>query len=305
MAQGKWWDSSKIRSYQQVAEYYKTCRSPAKGKPLRSWGRIFKTEDGNFSFHAVGYNENTQIGILTPDDVFTFTLAPHVARNTCAITLAQSLYRAIPIMWQRAGIAKYRVQHTSKLPMRNDRLQELVDWSYMRKVAPLYFQGMQFNLKTGECVNAKPDVITKINEDKRKEWLTSLRRFKLTVKTMAKIGAFDKAVKDAHSSKTYRGQVPEWSDPSWLNLLYESIRDNTCPQRLVLGIASQGIHTNYWRSKDMSVYEVILSGLEYICTTYSMDLRRKFGVFNEMSELPIQDEVSGNQMGQPEQAVMS
>jgi hypothetical protein len=304
MVQGKWWDSSKLRSYQQVAEYYKTCRNPAKGKPLRSWARIFKTEDGNFSIHAMGYNESTEIGVLTPDDVFTFTLAPHVARNTCAVTLAQSLYKAIPIMWQRVGIAKYRVQHTGKTPVRNDRGQQWIDWGYMRKGAPEYFQGMQFNLKTGECVNAKPDVITKINDAKRKEWLISLRMFKLTVKTMAKVGAFDKVVKDAHSSKTYRTHIPEWSDPSWLNLLYEGIRDNSCPPQLTLGLASQGIHTNYWRSKDMSVYEIVLSGLEYTCTTYSMDLRKKFGVFNEMSELPIEDEVSGDEVGQHKQAVM-
>lgn len=294
MGRGKWWDTAKLRSYQQVAEYYKTCRSPAKGKPLRSWGRIFKTEDGNFSFHVMGYNETTEIGVLTPDDVFTFTLAPHVARNTCAVTLAQSLYKAIPCMWQRVGIAKYRVQHTSKIPTREDNW---IDWGYMRKAAPEYFQGMQFNLKTGECINLKPDVITKINDVKRKEWLTSLRKFKITVKAMAKVGAFDKVVKDAHSSKTYRGQVPEWSDPRWLNLLYESIRDNTCPLQLTLGIAAQGIHTNYWRSNDMSVYQIILSGLEYTCTTYSMDLRKKFGVFNEVSELPTENEMSGNQMG--------
>jgi hypothetical protein len=295
MTNGKWWDSAKLRSYQQVEHYYKSCRDPKKGKPLRSWGRIFKTEEGNFSICAMGYNESTEIGVLTPDDVFTFTLAPHVARNTCAVTLAQSLYKAIPFMWQRVGIAKYRVQHTSKIACREEEIK-WIDWAYMRKAAPEYFQGMQFNLKTGECTNSRPDVITRINADKRKEWLAALRKFKLTVKTMAKIGAFDAVVSKAKNNRAYRN-VPDWSSPDWLNLLYEGIRDTTCTEQLSLGIASQGVHAHYWR-KEVDPYTIAVSGLEYVCATYSMDLRKKFGVFNEVSELPIEDEVSGNQMGQ-------
>lgn len=297
-----WWDKAVIRSYADTEAHFKTCRSPAKGKPLRSWARIFRNEDGSFSFRAMGYNGDAgqEIGVLTADDVFTFTMRPHIARNTCAVTLAQSLYKAIPIMWQRVGIAKYRVHYTGNIPKTD---KGWVDWKYMRKDAPEYFEGIKFNLKTGELVNAMPNVIVKVNDAKRKEWLTSLRKFKLTVKTMAKIGVFDTIVKEAQSSKAYR-QIPEWSDPSWLTLLYESIRDNTCPPKLAFAIASQGIHTHYWR-KDTNHFTIVVSGLEYACSTYSMDLRKMFGVFNEVSELPIEDEVPGNQMGQPKQAVMS
>lgn len=274
-----WWSMAQLVTYEEVAKYYKGCRNQLKGKPFRSWGRIFLDTDGSYRFT----HENVDIGKLTSDNVFTFLMDDKQARS-CSVTLSQSLYRGLPFMWQRARKGKYRVEHTGRVKLKssNDPRVAWLDWDYLRKEAPEYFKGMQFNLLTGECINRRPDMVTTIDEDRRKEWLRALRKFKYTIKTMAKLGAFDKAIAKAKAGSAGRMIVPDWTGDSALDHLYIAIRDNKCDGELVEALAQHGNYISYWRSSQSS-YQIILNSLENVCNTYSIDLRRKFGVFKEES----------------------
>ena len=59
------------------------------------------------------------------------------------------------------------------------------------KESPAYFQGLKFNIKTGECLNRRPDdkFIEKPNE--RKIWRQALSKFKRGIRARAKVRAFD------------------------------------------------------------------------------------------------------------------
>jgi len=271
-----WWNDAELKNYNEVAVYYKGCRNPLKGKPFRSWGRIFLEHDGSFRFSL----DNKDIGVLTPDNVFTFTMDNKTARS-CSVTLSQSLYRALPFMWNRMSKGRYRVIHTDKC-RKHETQPSWLDWQHVKKESPEYFEGIQFNLLTGECLNRRPDVLTRIDADKRISWLRSLRKFKNTIKTMAKLGAFDKAVAKGRSVNLNTIKIPDWAEEEALNKLYEGIRDNKCDTELMEALALYGIYTTYWL-KDRTPYQIILTSIESICTSHSIDLRRKFGVFIEES----------------------
>jgi len=161
-----WWNTCQLRTYDDFLKYYMTARTKDKGKPLRSWARIFLVGDTlEFRFGSFKFGE------LTPDNIFTFVATPHAVRNNAAVTFASSLYKAIPIMWQRVGTARYRICHTSKVATSSsyneyyNTQQTSMEWAYMRTSAPEYFAGIQFNMLTGECVNRQADLTSNINKD--------------------------------------------------------------------------------------------------------------------------------------------
>lgn len=281
-----WYNNCPLRTYQDFKAFFMTARNKSKGKPLRSWARLYM--NGETIEVYFGDARGLKFAEITPDNVFTFTCSPHVARQLAAVTFSSSMYKAVPFMWQRVGMARYRVEHTSNLPSKTTynnyykQNQTHVDWGYMRTSAPEFFAGMKFNLLTGECLNKQPELSDTVNTEKRKVWLSSLRKFKFGIKARLRIGAFDPILK---SLDTSRKQVPDWADPKWLNLLHDSIRDNQHPMELLQGIAANAMFDRWYYHRGNIKPADVLKAVDEICTTHSIDLRKRFGVFDEVSQL--------------------
>lgn len=285
-----WWDKAGIRNYEAAKVFFLSCRNKAKGKPLRAWARLYMEGD-TVVFYFGQQTGGMEFARLTPDNIFTFTSEPHHIRAICANTFASSLYGAVPFMWQRVGIARYRVEHTSMIPKlpSHDLVRKTIDWGYMRASAPEYFKGIQFNMLTGECINKRPDVNETVNHSNRKAWLSALRKFKYGIKARARVGTFAPLVEV--ENKVAHRNMPDWSDPVWLNLLYTSIKDNQYPMELLRGFVGHAVHAD-WHSHHGNVSpDHVIKAVDSVCNTYSLDLRKKFGVFDEMSTVQEADEL--------------
>jgi hypothetical protein len=289
-----WWHKAQLFSYAEALALFKKAKKPSEGKPFRSWARLYMRGENIHLYY--GNNTGVEIGYFSPDDKFTFTSTPHLIRNTCAHTLAASLYAAIPFMWQRVGLGRYRVEHTAKIPVKkkDDVDRPWVEWSHMRTNAPEYFEGIQFDLATGECTNRKPDVLANVNTDARKQWLSSLRKFKYGIKARARISTFDNMIEQA--KRDGNRSIPDWSADTWLDMLYTSIKNNEYPIELLRGISAYAVWHGHWYKPANITSADIPVAVQEICNTYSINLRKRFGVFDEVSEVQKDNEVSRHKM---------
>jgi hypothetical protein len=297
MVTKNWWQKAQVRTYDEALAFFKTAKNPSKGKPFRSWGRLFMKGE-NIHVH-VGDTHGLDIGHFSPDNKFTFTVSPHDVRSICAQTMASSLYRGVPFMWQRVGVARYRVDHVCAIPTTtcvDGNLERVyMEWSYMRTHAAEYFAGIQFDLNTGKCLNRKPDLATTANAKERKVWLSSLRKFKYGIKARCRVGVFEPIAKEL--GKDHAKQIPDWSHSTWQDLLYTSIKQTEFPIELIRGITAHAIHNRSWyKRNDPFANEDIIEAVNDICTTYSIDLRKRFGVFDEVSQVQKDNEVSRHEV---------
>jgi hypothetical protein len=282
-----WWDKCVLRTYDDFNAHFNTARNKEKGKPLKSWARIYKTGDTlEFCF---GDRNGLKFGELTPDNIFTFIATPHAARNTAAVTFSSSLYKAVPFMWQRTGMARYRVSHTSAIP--EDTERGYMVWTYMRQDAPEYFEGMQFNMLTGECINKRADFNAVVNTANRKIWLSSLRKFKYGIKARARIGSFEKLIEAQKVLPRNNQSCPDWSNSDWQELLHNSIKNTEFPMELINGFVAHAVHDRWYYHRGNVKAADILTTVDEVCNTYSVELRRKFGVFDAVSEMRKENEV--------------
>lgn len=75
----------------------------------------------------------------------------------------------------------------------------------------------------------------------------------------------------------------------WQDLLYTSIKDSECSTELLKGFI-KSVSRGYWRNS-VTVND-ITKEVDNLCKTYSIDLRKRFGVFNEVSDMQEAHEVS-------------
>jgi hypothetical protein len=287
-----WWMKAQVRTYDDALALVKTAKNPTKGKPFRSWGRLYM-RDANIHLYC-GNEQGVEIGYFSPDNKFTFTSTPHTIRSMCAHTLAASLYSAIPFMWQRVGVGRYRVEHVCHIPVKDRGKSPHVRWEHMRSDAPEYFEGIQFDLNTGKCTNRRSDILSSINTDSRKQWLSALRKFKYGIRARARVRVFDDMLEQ--SKKDGSRRVPDWSNTIWLNLLYTSIKNNEYPIELLRGVAAHATWRGHWYKPNAITSADVPPVVDEICNTYSIDLRKLFGVFDEVSEVQAGNEVSRHEM---------
>jgi len=286
-------------SYSDVAEWFTRCRNPDKGRPVMSWARIFKVGDTYELRHG-----STRVGVFSPDNKFTFTLSTQEARNS-SVTLSQALQRTIPFSWHRQGMGKYRVKPTPQYEEYKQQNPDEYAWHYFSKVEGYeVFDGLQFDLNTYEPTNARPKLSDTIDPVKRKEWLSALRKFKQAVKVRGRLGVLESLIQEVAQERSkhrsrYDWEMPDWNTDMWQDMLYTSIRDSECPTELLRGIV-KSVHTGYYQSS-ISVADV-LKECDKICTNYSVDIRRKFGVFNgennEVPDMRHKDDVPRHEMEQ-------
>ncbi len=284
-----WWNTCALRTYSDALSFFNRAKNKDKGKPLCTWARIFREGD-TLDFYYGDKTNGVKFAELTPDNIFTFVASPHDLRNLCAVTFSSSLYRAVPFMWQRVALGRYRIQHTSHIPYSKDYM----DWGYMRTKAIHYEKGLRFNMLTGECLNSPPEYTEQVNEVNRKEWLRSLRKFKYAMKVRGRIGAFDpiiQSIKSDSNAMAHKG-IPDWSDPLWLNALTESIKTGEINMEVMRGFVAHALFDRWYYHRGSIKSENVLDTVNSVCTTFSFDLRKKFGVFNAVSPMQEKAEVS-------------
>lgn len=278
-------------TYQDVVKFFARARNPEKGKPLMSWARVYK-EGENYVVKLGG----TSIGVFTPDNKFTFVMTSQTARGV-SVTLSQALYRALPFAWQRVATGRYEVASTIGYKEWQERSNGYF-WNFLYKsdAAKWYevFDGLTFDLTTGEPTNARPRLTEMaVNSDNRLEWLRQLRKFKTAIKVRARMGVLESLMQQVERERQtinrHQWDMPDWSSTAWQDMLYTSIKDNQCSTELLKGLI-KSVSRGYWRTT-VSVNDVVKEA-DNLCKMYSIDLRKRFGVFDEVPELQYEDAVS-------------
>jgi hypothetical protein len=178
-----------IGTYGDAEQYNKGARSQADGRPLKSWARIKRLADGSYEISIKNF-QGAVLGILTPDNKFKFTLSDAQARSV-QYTLGSSLHGALPFYWYRVATGRWKIVHARHIPRYGQY------HSIMKKEAPEYFEGITFDLLTGDCVNRRPNLLSTVNPDARRVWRSKLTKFKRGIKVREKLGVFDTLLKES------------------------------------------------------------------------------------------------------------
>lgn len=285
-----WWTSNKsLDTYEQMVASFETARYPKKGKPINHNFRLFMADDNKtIKIVTFAYGE-TVLAEVTPDNVITF-VAPANHIIGLSQTYTASFYRWFPFMFHRHRKNLYRMEHTKRLSEKLD--EPLADgessYSKYNKVlneAPSYFQGIQFNLLSQECLNKRPDDKFIEIPEKRKEWRRALMAFKKGLKARAKVHALDGIAEEIRRERSmqsrYSWKQPDWGAKQWLDLLEGSIRKNDYPKELLKGFV-QSANMNYWGSTNSEATPgEIIKCVDKIMNDVSIEMRRRFDVFEK------------------------
>ena len=283
-----------ILNYQQADALWSRVRTPHKGKPITGWLRMFRDGD-DYLFKISGYGTD-DLCRLSPDNTLTFVAPPEVWQSY-AQTVVSALHRWLPFTTMRHRKGLYRIAGTQPLLKRMKELETEDDkqveghwYSTYRYYNPAmreqayYFEGIQFDIVNGECLNPKPDVKLIEKPEERKQWRRALANFKRGIKARVRVHAFDGIIDEMWAERQaeknrWHWQQPQWESKQWMDLLESSIRDNEFPPELLKGLA-QTTSTGYYMTNKPDGKDV-LKALDYVCNNQSIELRRRFGVFAE------------------------
>lgn len=262
------------KTYEHTQQWFSRAKSPDKGRPFNRWGKVLKSGD---DFLVLVNNE--QVCRITPDNKLTMCIDANRGR-AISNTLSSSLQRLVPITWTRVGMKRYRIMGTRTLKPDDS-------WWVKSREAPELFEGLQFDLLTGLPTNAKPDMVTRVDTEARREWLRALRRFKTQIQLRVKMGVFDGVQHELNAhpngiAKPFNGRVPDWGSEKWMDLLHTSIRDNQYPKELLAGFLLT-MPTVVWRAgyARQSMKESMKLTLNHVINSNSIELRARFGVFSD------------------------
>jgi hypothetical protein len=259
----------KFKSYKDAAVWFSKARSPHTGRKYSSWGFV-RNVNGTFVIDARG----VPVCKITPDNMLTMMLSVHTGQQISQ-TLSSSLSRLVPISWTRVGLRRYRILSIGALDPGES-------WWEANKTAPELFNGLQLDLSTSKFVNAKPDMLQRVNGDARKVWLRSLKAFKRGIKTRAKIGVFDaiEAKLNTEKGRKFRNGRVEWTDEKYIALLHTSIRDQKYP-KVLLGAILLTVPRATWNVIEPTMFQKIDRTIDFIVAALSVELRTRFGVFSD------------------------
>ena len=260
-----YFNRAEFQCYNDVAKWFSTARSKDKGKPFGRWARVFKIDNGNFSFKVHG---KTELLVVTPANKLVITATSEQIRQV-ANTVTANLHRAFPITLTRAAKLRYKVQSIT-----NARTQvqsgNCGAWETF-KTGPETFVGLVLDLGRGVFENAKADRVDRINKDKRVEWLRALRTFKRGIKVRAKLGVFDKYI----SERDFTSAYTNWSLSQNLDHLYNAILHNTFDEEMMKLFV---LTTPRWGATKPAY---VVEHIDSVLNDNSVLLREKFGVFEE------------------------
>ena len=257
------YDGVVLKSWDDTVNWYSRGRNLDRGRKFSSWGRV-KFTDGAFVLSV----SNFPVCKITSDNMLTF-LVDSVTSKPIYNTLSMALHRAVPFFWIRVGMRRYRVGSV-----------KCMGFKEAEKEGPEVFIGLQFDLTTGWPINAKADLIERVDTDARRVWLRQLRKFKHGIKVRCKIGVLESIGIELQRTEKFTMRHPDWDSDEWQNMLYEAIRDEKFPNELLSGFVLSsagygwGQHTPPTSVRTLEVVGNILNRT-------SVRLRTKFGVFTE------------------------
>jgi hypothetical protein len=117
------------------------------------------------------------------------------------------------------------------------------------------------------------------NDERRREWLRALRQFKIGMRVRAKIGVLEtlcqQIAAERRNARTW--DAPAWDHDRWLDLLYQSIRNNEFPPELVLGFVKTA-EVTFFNPNRQPDSAGVLDAVDLVCKRQSRALRERFGV---------------------------
>lgn len=281
-------------TYSELADFFARCRKPSKGRRLSSAFRLFKDTDKHgvvsYVVHLEGYGSKPFMRI-TPDNIVEFVATSEEVWHHSQ-SIVSSIHNWFPFHIERQKKGLYRVI-SSKIfnPPAFSNRQNWTDANYedyfvkrkeIRKSSPAYYQGLKFNMTTGECLNRRATDRFVEKPEERKAWRKTLARFKKGIKARAKVRALDPFVNEVwvrrqSESNRYHWKQPDWSSESWIGLLEKSMRDNVFPRELLIGFCMTPPTGYYQQSKPTS--SDVVKSVDKILNDLSIELRRRFDVF--------------------------
>lgn len=276
-------DECTLTSYDQAKAFFDKCRTPDKGRHLKGWARLHPVQlEGGGTAYEVRASSSPIVRFL-PDNTLEFVCDMQTARAN-SITLSQALQRAVPFYWSRIATGRYRVEHIKQMKFNESTCPNGHWWedgNHLRTKAPEFFEGIKFDLNTGECLNRQPDLLDNVNPKVRAEWLRDLKAFKKQVAVRAKVGAFDALLQEAYQAQVSRQwQKPDWHKPEWVAKLADCIRTQQVPMELMRGFAQSTSGGGYWSAK-LGTGKDVIKTVDELCKELSVMLRRQYGVFDE------------------------
>ena len=256
-----------ISSYKAAQLHMEKARSKAKGRPMKGTGwRLFQDGDE----YVVTVHE-VQVGRFLPDNTFMFTLRREQAYSVAQV-MSGTMHRNLPFRWARVAHKTYRVDHHMNIPTHRS-------WEHFQRPtnAPMVYDGLKFDLSTGECRTYRPDTRPVVDPERRKEWLAASRAWKRKLKIVARIGGLDALIAAERQNPTPWGQKPKWASPSQVDILYKAIKDGDLSTDLLRQFMATVVHQWGPTPTSMDAYGLI----ERIITAQSKELRMLFGVFEE------------------------
>jgi len=278
-----------LKDYADCERTFSTCRTPAKGKPIRSWCRLFKNQDVYELKYISWGGETIPIAEFHPDGRIVLPSDSH-AWQAMHGSLSMALHNAIPILTERMGKGRYRIAHTGLM----DRLTPPREqggnyyqswWEAFKENGTEYFAGMTFN-DDGICTNVQHAVSGEIDTEKRRVWLRMLRRFKRGLKARAKVGALQqhaKRIYDKHAEMERKGQhrwqwqLPNWKSKKYYAMLKEAMQTNEYTPEFLEAFVESATPNTYGNTLATDAH--ILQHVDTLMNDLSYELRKDFGVF--------------------------
>ena len=280
-----------LKDYADCERRFSTVRHPEKGKPIRTWCRLYKNQDV-YELKYVAWNRDEDVDVIAefhqdgrivlPSDSLTWQ-AMHAS-------LSSALHGAIPIITQRIGKARYRIGHTAYIdrvtpPKEQGGNYYHAWWQVFKEHGVEYFAGMTFNHE-GLCTNPQYAVSGEIDTEKRRTWLRILRRFKRGLKARAKVGALQqhaKRIYDKHVELERKGQhrwqwqLPNWQSKKYYDMLKETMQTNEYTPEFLEAFVESATPNTYGNSIATDAH--ILRYVDTLMNDLSYQLRKDFGVF--------------------------
>jgi hypothetical protein len=271
-----------ISSYSEAQKFFSNVRSKAKGKPVRSWARLFVTDDE--SFYELRTTHGTPICKISKDNTLTFLLADQQI-NSVSHILSYSLPQVIPMVYIRASKGIYRVMHTKQVTKMVNNTEPYYFSrcaAAVRKHGHEVFYGMTFDLNTGKCLNAKANLKDRVNKDKNLEWRRKLIAFKRAIKVRSKLGVIDTVLRNMNLKDRASITVPAVTPDEYFNGIKNAIDTGEVTNDL-FETSAVFFRTFYWLSFRTATADsgYLEKNILLYTTSNSVRLRKSLNVFNE------------------------
>jgi len=274
------YSAATFTSYADFAADYKRCRNAKKGRPIKVWCRLYK-EGSDYMVKIYRWRQpDIPLFRVSPDNTVTFCMpADNVLER--AHSIVSGLYKVIPFSLERKRRGIYALGGTHQISGLGDYRDY---WRWLRTEAPEYFTNIRFNLLTGECLNAQPNLMDCIIPEVRKQWLRHVKQYKKGLKVRAKIGALQghmTKVLDEVSDKTNHWgfkheQNSKLDKHDTLQYIVECMRSEEYPPDLLyLLVATTPIP---YRGSELTD-KMVLGNVDRVFDAYSLQLRTIYGVF--------------------------